>query len=363
MDSPRHLGRSPLGRSVAWVLIATLFFGLLPLQATASTGTPVVSAQVPKLERPLLPTPGEALLFVALAASRPSILAKSAFGELLAHTGTNPQPYAFTGEPLDPNSGWQYHRARWMDSRTGRFAGMDPFGGSTTDPSSLHRYFYSNGDPANRLDPSGRESLAVSAQATAMIMTLSAMSLVALQAARTNAAAGVIDATTGAAFDIYESGSYAAQRAMLAAELAITTTQRSVSDLIEEAKAIAGASAGTLRRWIPRPPKIVPIPAAIIPAVARHVAVAQVSHPSVLTRTTSAQARMNRRRATAHLPSAGLGQSWDEYPFASSLQGGFGASVQVVPLLENLIQGGIIGVSYAVQQIVAGDDFLVVVVP
>ena len=41
----------------------------------------------------------------------------SAFGELLAHTGTDSQPYAFTGEPLDPNSGWQYHRARWMDPR------------------------------------------------------------------------------------------------------------------------------------------------------------------------------------------------------------------------------------------------------
>jgi YD repeat-containing protein len=29
----------------------------------------------------------------------------SAFGELLGHTGTDPQPYAFTGEPYDPNVG------------------------------------------------------------------------------------------------------------------------------------------------------------------------------------------------------------------------------------------------------------------
>ncbi|HER20486.1 MAG TPA: RHS repeat-associated core domain-containing protein, partial [Chromatiales bacterium] len=64
----------------------------------------------------------------------------SAFGELLGHTGSDPQPYAFTGEPLDPNSGWQYHRARWMDPRTGRFAGMDPFAGLSSDPQSLHRY-------------------------------------------------------------------------------------------------------------------------------------------------------------------------------------------------------------------------------
>jgi hypothetical protein len=97
--------------------------------------------------------------------------------------------------------------------------------------------------------------------------------------------------------------------------------------------------------------------------VARHVVLTQVSNPSVLTRTTSAQARINRRTATADLPSAGLGQSWDEYPFASSLQGGFGASVQVVPLLENFIQGGIIGVSHALHQIAVGNDFLVLVIP
>jgi uncharacterized protein RhaS with RHS repeats len=35
----------------------------------------------------------------------------TAFGELIAHTGSDPQPYAFTGEPLDPNVGWQYHSA------------------------------------------------------------------------------------------------------------------------------------------------------------------------------------------------------------------------------------------------------------
>ena len=53
----------------------------------------------------------------------------SAFGELLAHTGSDPQPYAFTGEPLDPNSGSQYHRARWMDPRSRTIRGDGPVGG------------------------------------------------------------------------------------------------------------------------------------------------------------------------------------------------------------------------------------------
>jgi len=79
----------------------------------------------------------------------------SAFGELLVHTGSDPQPYAFTGEPLDPNSGFQYHRARWMDPAVGRFVGVDPWAGSPFDPPTLHRYLYVRSDPANRVDPSG----------------------------------------------------------------------------------------------------------------------------------------------------------------------------------------------------------------
>ena len=54
----------------------------------------------------------------------------TAFGELLTHTGTDPQPYAFAGEPLDPNIGFQYHRARWMDPRAvSRLVGIDPHPG------------------------------------------------------------------------------------------------------------------------------------------------------------------------------------------------------------------------------------------
>ena len=74
----------------------------------------------------------------------------------LAHTGSDSQPYAFTGEPLDPNSGFQYHRARWLDPRTGRFLAMDPFSGSDSDPATLHRYLYAGADPAGKFDPTGK---------------------------------------------------------------------------------------------------------------------------------------------------------------------------------------------------------------
>jgi RHS repeat-associated protein len=80
----------------------------------------------------------------------------SAFGELLAHTGSDPQPYTFAGEPYNPNIGFYYNRARWLDPRVGRFTGMDPFRGVEHDPASLHRYLYAADDPINKVDPSGR---------------------------------------------------------------------------------------------------------------------------------------------------------------------------------------------------------------
>jgi RHS repeat-associated protein len=94
---------------------------------------------------------------VVVVVADPLWLTKSAFGELISHVGTDPQPYAFAGEPLDPNSGFQYHRARWMDPRVGRFVGMDPFEGRAFDPPSLHRYLCVADDPANKVDPSGRD--------------------------------------------------------------------------------------------------------------------------------------------------------------------------------------------------------------
>ena len=78
-----------------------------------------------------------------------------AFGTLLSHEGDDPNAYLFAGEPLDPNSGFYYNRARWLDPNAGRFASVDPFGGSVSEPTSLHRYLYVGGHPEDGTDPTG----------------------------------------------------------------------------------------------------------------------------------------------------------------------------------------------------------------
>jgi RHS repeat-associated protein len=84
----------------------------------------------------------------------------TAFGELVDHAGADPQPYAFAGEPRELHSGFQYHRARWLDPRVGRFVSMDPLPGVEFDPPSLHRYLYAHADPVDARDPSGQFMMA-----------------------------------------------------------------------------------------------------------------------------------------------------------------------------------------------------------
>ena len=57
------------------------------------------------------------------------------------------------------NRGGAYRWARYYNSLTGRFLSRDTESGKPKDPKSLHKYLYANGDPVNRLDPKGRDSI------------------------------------------------------------------------------------------------------------------------------------------------------------------------------------------------------------
>jgi RHS repeat-associated protein len=78
-----------------------------------------------------------------------------AFGTKNSEAGSETLAYGFAGEALDSTTNLAYHRARWMDSRVGRFTGMDPSEGQPPKPSSLHRYSYTLNNPANWTDPTG----------------------------------------------------------------------------------------------------------------------------------------------------------------------------------------------------------------
>ena len=87
-----------------------------------------------------------------------------AYGVLLDQTpaATNAQTrnrYLYAGEQWDSEVGLYYNRARYLDPNLGRFWTMDTFEGNPSDPLSLHKYLYADGNPVNRIDPSGLMSL------------------------------------------------------------------------------------------------------------------------------------------------------------------------------------------------------------
>lgn len=86
-------------------------------------------------------------------------------------------------------------------------------------------------------------------------------------------------------------------------------------------------------------------------------------HPSVLTRMEDrALIRGNRRDALRGQPAPGPRQSLDEYPFASTREGGAGSQVGAVPRSEQNCQGGCISQFYQQNGIRDGDKFKVEVV-
>jgi RHS repeat-associated protein len=70
-----------------------------------------------------------------------------------------PSPSFHRGEQYDPDLGLYYLRARYLNPVTGRFMSRDPEDGKVKEPATLHKYLYAGGDPVNRIDPRGRETV------------------------------------------------------------------------------------------------------------------------------------------------------------------------------------------------------------
>lgn len=101
-----------------------------------------------------------------------------AYGNLIESIGSSVNNYRYTGEQYDPNLGDYYLRARYYDPGMGRFTAMDPFEGMMTEPLSLTKYPYVHGNPVNLTDPSGLFAYAEVMSAMNIIDVLAATTLV-----------------------------------------------------------------------------------------------------------------------------------------------------------------------------------------
>ena len=96
-----------------------------------------------------------------------------AFGNLIARTGTTENPFLFTGQRFDANTGFYHLRARYYQPGVGRFTAVDPWEGDVYAPGTLHRYLYTANDPVNKVDPSGCSPLTVFLRLAARILPAS----------------------------------------------------------------------------------------------------------------------------------------------------------------------------------------------
>jgi len=77
------------------------------------------------------------------------------YGVPAASQGGVEQPFRYTGEQYDPETGLVYLRARMYDPGMGRFLQSDPLRGSGPGISGWNRYSYVGNDLIGAVDPSG----------------------------------------------------------------------------------------------------------------------------------------------------------------------------------------------------------------
>ncbi|HEV2453565.1 MAG TPA: RHS repeat-associated core domain-containing protein [Verrucomicrobiae bacterium] len=287
-----------------------------------------------------------------------------AFGNLIASTTATPNDYLYCGQQCDSDLGLYYNRARYLNPGIGRFWTMDGDYGNNEDPLSLHKYLYAEDDPVNMDDPSGHNGDLISLDITMDIgESLDSMEGVAVEGAQSEMEGTAMEAE---ATQLTEMGEAAGETAAEAEEEVAKTTLRqagkTVRGLIEDAKKL-------LNKAKEDPIKVIPMPRAIIPKVADNITAAfLMGKPPELERCLPEQVALNREDAigpyiATHGP-AGLGKSLDEYPFASSVQGGIGARVTPVPEWQNWVQGGIISACYRIEGILPEETpYTVVVIP
>jgi len=248
------------------------------------------------------------------------------FGDVEYSKGNSDNHLTFNGKEQD-EGGLFYYGARYYNPVVGRWISQDPVVGTIFDPQNLNRYIFCKNNPLKYVDPDGR---------FVFVPALVAAGTAAVAWAETPAGQRAI----GAGITI-------------ATALILEITKPKI-ETIEKVQTKDNDDK------LP----IYFVSKSMMPNIADNIEKAQMEgKPYVLTRATEAQKNQNRRNALKNIPiSDPINNSRDEYPFASSVEGGSGARTAEVPKREQSIQGGTLSSFYQKNNIKPGSKYGVKVI-
>ena len=290
-----------------------------------------------------------------------------AYGELSSHEGTSSNSFLFTGEQFDSETDEYYLRARYYSPNSGRFISRDSYDGTAGNPISQNHYLYTGSNPTNYVDLSGNNyTIASVANASAISSILGGIA----QSNGVRILMGLIQKMPG----IVTSGVRGLARGM---SRDVATSGQGISiirmqSILTIAKLYSRFGDHAEMDKIP----IQVYGSDVLPQHQNHIFDSMIGLGSngrptsgILTytgpRTAAKTSFLSRKSVCGGYPRPPM-QNCDEYPYATTLQGGTinydagNVSVRLVSRSESNIQGRLIGASYSNSPIGIGDNFIVI---
>jgi len=281
-----------------------------------------------------------------------------AYGNSIVASGTQAtaNPFRFSTKYLDTESGLYYYGYRYYDPETGRWTNRDPI----EENGGTNLYSFVLNSSLNNIDPHGLDTIAFPRNPWVTIVPIVLCKLFPDQCTAAGEAVG--DLANQGLDNLRGNTGLVGTTAYLVAQQMLNreTLKDKIRKFWDEFKKNCK--------------RIYPVSKTLTPDIHQHTLKAfALGKPPVLTyagdgaKAADVRRRLARRGAGIIGPAGivnNIVMEWDEYPYASTLEGGFGASVMPVPAWENKgVQGPTLRFFYSLTKIKPGEKFTVLPIP
>ncbi|WP_261858900.1 putative Ig domain-containing protein [Photobacterium sanguinicancri] len=257
------------------------------------------------------------------------------YGTVLKQTGASDNAYLYTGEQYDAELNNYYLRARFYSPSIGRFTQRDLWNGNNLKPVTLNKYLYGNASPVNFTDPSGYMSM----------MSVSIGSY----------GRGVLSSISIPSYTSILTRSVLATAVLTRGRLNVGVNSAIMARTIQRCMNGDDDCKSDLNIFVVGDDT---------PEARDHIGDAQsVGYPAILNRIKPPHPRgwLRKFKGPGKICDGGAGTDCDEYPYASSQQGGKNGfvSLRSINSYQNQHSGRLLGQFYSKCNINSGDSYKV----